>query len=624
MKIFLLLFYINFIICNSEDNIYDDLFSNIEHRNDIVKLCDKLNLKTGIELGVQRGEFAANNLNNWKSCTSYILVDIWANQINYIDSANVNNDEQDLILKEAQKNVFPWKDKVTFFRNSTLQAATLVQDETIDFIYVDARHDYCGVSDDIIAWYPKLKIGGVMAGHDYLSQDDLLAIDRKTDQDWSVCQNGTINRGAVKGAVNDFANNNNIKIYTTLLKNHDGPYKSWIFSPKTKSIKSNNIIKNDLIEIIKPSPKYYGYILEQNSSFEKPIVSTYTPPIIEPITYKIETVSKSFFGSTTKSKIKTKSIKCNGNLDCKNNVFDNQLSEYTSKITGITSKIKYNSHKKKDNSRINILVFSVWVGNIALDASRLNHYQFCENNGYEYKHFFYNISEIMFPSRRNEKAITAWGSLMAISELFLTSNADYFFKVDIDNHFTKPLFRLENFIDPLERYSMYYLAPSLSHFRFISSHSWIAKNNNYSREFIHDWWSFHNKGSCDDMAMEQGGNLLNLGDKISAYFGSNFSDYDCHLKCHTKRHTYYHYVCVENWLNENYGENNYIYHPDIFIFYAKKILKSPIGGFSLEVPHKEYNMSALKTYYKDAFSIHPCKTNSYSSPSDALHNCIFI
>jgi hypothetical protein len=637
MKIFLIIliiFFINFVLlCNSEEYIYDYLFSNIEHRNDIIKLCDKLNLKTGIELGVQRAEFSKNNLANWKSCTSYSLVDIWANQINYVDSANVDNSEQELILKEAQNNVFPWKDKVKFYRNSTLQAATLVPDDSLDFIYVDARHDYCGVSDDINAWYAKLKVGGIMAGHDYLSQDDLLAIDRKTDQDWSICQNGTINRAAVKGAVNDFASKNNIKIYTTLLKNHDGPYTSWIYQPKTKSASIEITTPPTSFSPTPPpsssptpTPKYYGYVLEgQNNTFERPLVSTYTP-VIKPITYKVKSTSSYFFfGSKSETKTKIKTIKCNGNLDCKNKVFDNQVKNYTSFSTGIDTKINYKNQKKKDNSRINILVFSVWVGSdVSLDASRLNHRQFCENNGYEYKHFFYNISEIIFPSNRNNKAITAWGSLMAISELFLISNADYFFKVDIDNHFTKPLFRLENFIDPLERYSMYYLAPSISHFRFKSTHSWIAKNNNYSREFIYDWWSYHKKGSCDDMAMEQGASLLNLGEKISLAFGSNFSEYDCHTKCYTRRNSYRHYMCVESWFNENYGENNYIYHPDIFIFYAKKILKSPIGGFSLEVPHKEYNVSTLHSYYKDSFSIHPCKSNPYSSPSNALNDCIYV
>ena len=34
--------------------------------------------------------------------------------------------------------------------------------------YIDARHDYCGCSEDIQNWWPKVKPGGIMAGHDYV------------------------------------------------------------------------------------------------------------------------------------------------------------------------------------------------------------------------------------------------------------------------------------------------------------------------------------------------------------------------------------------------------------------------------------------------------------------------
>ena len=33
---------------------------------------------------------------------------------------------------------------------------------------VDAVHDYQGALIDMCDWWPKLKPGGVMAGHDYL------------------------------------------------------------------------------------------------------------------------------------------------------------------------------------------------------------------------------------------------------------------------------------------------------------------------------------------------------------------------------------------------------------------------------------------------------------------------
>lgn len=42
----------------------------------------------------------------------------------------------------------------------------------------------------------------MMAGHDYLESTDVRKM--APTNDWSVCMNGTVHYGAVKGAVDDF------------------------------------------------------------------------------------------------------------------------------------------------------------------------------------------------------------------------------------------------------------------------------------------------------------------------------------------------------------------------------------------------------------------------------------
>jgi hypothetical protein len=49
----------------------------------------------------------------------------------------------------------------------SVEAASSYDDQTIDFIWIDAGHDYDHAAVDIRAWYPKLKIGGMIAGHDF-------------------------------------------------------------------------------------------------------------------------------------------------------------------------------------------------------------------------------------------------------------------------------------------------------------------------------------------------------------------------------------------------------------------------------------------------------------------------
>jgi hypothetical protein len=45
------------------------------------------------------------------------------------------------------------------------------------------RHDYCGVQEDLRNWWPKLRRGGIFAGHDYLTADSPAVVD--SNQDWS-------------------------------------------------------------------------------------------------------------------------------------------------------------------------------------------------------------------------------------------------------------------------------------------------------------------------------------------------------------------------------------------------------------------------------------------------------
>ena len=158
----------------------------------------------GIELGVQRGYFTRAMLSNWLDCSEYHLVDLWGHQENYSDVANLNQNEQEKIYGVAMKTVNPWKEKIHVCRNYTINCVNNYADEHFDFIYVDARHDYKGVWEDIVAYWPKLRVGGVMAGHDYVTQNDG---PEQTGQDWTLNYDGTKDHTSrvVKGAVDDFA-----------------------------------------------------------------------------------------------------------------------------------------------------------------------------------------------------------------------------------------------------------------------------------------------------------------------------------------------------------------------------------------------------------------------------------
>jgi hypothetical protein len=59
-------------------------------------------------------------------------------------------------------------DKVTIHSPmSSVDASKLYEDESLDFVFLDADHSYEGVRSDIEAWLPKVKRGGIFAGHDF-------------------------------------------------------------------------------------------------------------------------------------------------------------------------------------------------------------------------------------------------------------------------------------------------------------------------------------------------------------------------------------------------------------------------------------------------------------------------
>jgi hypothetical protein len=66
-------------------------------------------------------------------------------------------------------NMKSLKDYYTLMKMSSLEAANNFKDRSLDFVFLDASHLYENVKNDIDAWKPKIKIGGIFAGHDYFS-----------------------------------------------------------------------------------------------------------------------------------------------------------------------------------------------------------------------------------------------------------------------------------------------------------------------------------------------------------------------------------------------------------------------------------------------------------------------
>jgi cephalosporin hydroxylase len=55
---------------------------------------------------------------------------------------------------------------VQLIQKTSVEAAKEFSDDSVDFVFLDDRHEYEALRDGIAAWLPKIKPGGVLAGHD--------------------------------------------------------------------------------------------------------------------------------------------------------------------------------------------------------------------------------------------------------------------------------------------------------------------------------------------------------------------------------------------------------------------------------------------------------------------------
>merc|ERR1740129_706130 len=70
-------------------------------------------------------------------------------------------------LDSGVERTQPFRSRATFVVQGSTEAARWVAPGSLDLVFVDGDHSLEGASVDIRAWWPALRPGGVLAGHDY-------------------------------------------------------------------------------------------------------------------------------------------------------------------------------------------------------------------------------------------------------------------------------------------------------------------------------------------------------------------------------------------------------------------------------------------------------------------------
>ncbi len=146
----------------------------------------------GVEVGVKEGKFSEMILHFWRGETLF-SIDPWREfGAEYRDSANVQQAQQDAYYHETQSRLARFNGQSRILRMTSEEAAVEFEDESLDFAYLDAQHHYEAVKQDIALWWPKVRRGGLLCGHDYSDENETNA-------------QGVLSVFEVKRAVDEFA-----------------------------------------------------------------------------------------------------------------------------------------------------------------------------------------------------------------------------------------------------------------------------------------------------------------------------------------------------------------------------------------------------------------------------------
>jgi hypothetical protein len=159
-------------ICRNEElilmNDLPSLQGTYDTRVDFwIEFINSSDISSMIEIGVFRGEFAAEILKQCGGVREYYMLDPWRHLEDWNKPANFSDEEFDSFYSETiQKTDFA-SEKISILRGKTTEVLDQIEDDHLDFAYVDGDHTLKGITIDLIRVYPKIRDGGYIGGDDF-------------------------------------------------------------------------------------------------------------------------------------------------------------------------------------------------------------------------------------------------------------------------------------------------------------------------------------------------------------------------------------------------------------------------------------------------------------------------
>lgn len=156
---------------------------SMRSRTDLPQVFAALGYRTGVEIGTWQGAYA-EALCQGIPGLRLRCVDPWVSYKVYNDKKN-NQARLDAAYRDTCRRLKPYACLID--RRTSMDAVRDVADGSVDFVYIDGNHGEAFVRADLDGWTPKVRPGGILAGHDYAEPkgthkhlDVKVAVDRFT------------------------------------------------------------------------------------------------------------------------------------------------------------------------------------------------------------------------------------------------------------------------------------------------------------------------------------------------------------------------------------------------------------------------------------------------------------
>jgi hypothetical protein len=118
------------------------------------------------EIGCAFGGFTRMVLPQWKG-KLYYMIDPWkAQDVKIYKEAQGTPDKYEQWHQDCQR-VAAEDARVRVIRDYSVEASKKFKDGQLDHVFIDGNHAYPNVLEDMDSWWPKIRLGGLMGGHDF-------------------------------------------------------------------------------------------------------------------------------------------------------------------------------------------------------------------------------------------------------------------------------------------------------------------------------------------------------------------------------------------------------------------------------------------------------------------------